>query len=43
MWVTPGKVSLVNWGKSSMVISPYFFFIASAVGLRPKPVRLLKM
>ena len=31
MWVTPGKVSLVNCGKSSMVISPYFFFIVSAV------------
>ena len=30
MWVTPGKVSLVNCGKSSMVISPYFFFISSA-------------
>ena len=27
MWVTPGKVSLVNCGKSSMVISPYFFFM----------------
>ena len=27
MWVTPGNVSLVNCGKSSMVISPYFSFI----------------
>ena len=29
MWVTPGNVSLVNCGKSSMVISPYFAFICS--------------
>ena len=27
MWVTPGNVSLVNCGKSSIVISPYFSFI----------------
>ena len=26
---TPGKRSLVNCGKSSSVISPYFFFIAA--------------
>ena len=38
MWVTPGNVSFVNCGKSSIVISPYFFFICSgrpaAVGWR---------
>ena len=27
---TPGNLSMVNCGKSSSVISPYFFFIASA-------------
>ena len=43
MCVTPGKFSLVNLGKSSMVISPYFCFAASFFGFRPKPVRLLKM
>ena len=43
MWVTPGNVSLVNWGKSSIVSSPYFFFISSVCGLRPNPMRLLKM
>ena len=31
MWVTPGNVSLVNWGKSSIVISPYFSFIWALV------------
>ncbi len=31
MCVTPGKVSFVNCGKSSMVISPYFAFICSVV------------
>ena len=30
--VTPGNVSLVNCGKSSIVISPYFAFICSAFG-----------
>ena len=30
--VTPGNVSLVNVGKSSIVISPYFAFICSALG-----------
>ena len=32
MWVMPGNVSLVNCGKSSMVSSPYFFFISSFFG-----------
>src|SRR4051812_16804376 len=29
MWVTPGNVSFVNCGKSSIVISPYFSFICA--------------
>ena len=29
MCVTPGNVSFVNCGKSSIVISPYFCFISS--------------
>ena len=33
MWVTPGYVSFVNCGMSSMVSSPYFFFISSLCGL----------
>ena len=31
MRVTPGNVSFVNCGKSSIVISPYFFFICCGV------------
>src|SRR5260221_863612 len=41
MWVTPANVSFVNCGKSSIVISPYFFFSSWDAGL-PWP-RLLKM
>ncbi len=44
MCVTPGKLSFVNCGKSSMVISPYFSFIcafvrpAFAFGCCPPPL-----
>lgn len=39
MRVTPGNVSLVNCGKSSIVISPYFFFIAAASGRLARAAR----
>ena len=41
MCVTPGNVSFVHCGKSSIVISPYFFFSSCDAGL-PWP-RDLKM
>ena len=37
-WVTPGKVSFVNCGKSIIVISPYFCFICADVW-PPVPAR----
>ena len=41
MCVTPGNVSLVNCGKSSIVISPYFSFICAVV-MPPLPPRAPK-
>ena len=41
MCVTPGNVSFVNCGKSSIVISPYFFFSSCDAG--PPCPRLLKI
>jgi hypothetical protein len=45
MWYTPGKVLLVKSGKSSMVISPYFFFMASicALGRVPGVLKMSRM
>ena len=44
MRVTPGNVSLVKVGKSSIVISPYFCFSAVVAGFAPRPPgRVLKI